>query len=163
MCGGGLRAREPASSSPAGCSWDWPGRASQGRQRPRHELPGMPSTTTLRGGRDRLRKREKKGLGDAEHSRMWEALGSGEKAGYEGGGHDPQRAGTGASGCRAGQPRFQPARPAAQQTTRRMQFSGIPQPQRRLHGQACRRIPRPLTWSAAEPATADAKAGRSGT
>lgn len=60
MCGGGLRAREPASSSPAGCSWDWPGRASEGRQRPRHELPGMPSTTTLRGGRDRLSARGRK-------------------------------------------------------------------------------------------------------
>lgn len=98
----------------------------------------------------------------AEHSRMWEALGSGEKAGCEGGGQDPQRAGAGASGCRAGQLRSQPTRPAAKQTPWRMQLSGIPQPQRRLHRQSRRRIPRPLTWSAAEPATADEKAGRSG-
>lgn len=80
---------------------------------------------------------------DAEHSRMWKALGSGEKAGCEGGGHDPQLAGTGASGCRAGQLRSQPTRTAAKQTTGRMQFSGIPQPQRRLHRQARRRISRP--------------------
>lgn len=63
---------------------------------------------------------------DAEHSRTWEALGSGEKAGCEGGGHDPQRAGTGASGRRAGQLRSQPTRTAAKQTTGRMQFGGIP-------------------------------------
>lgn len=99
----------------------------------------------------------------AEHSRMWEALGQGEKAGCEGDGHDPQRAGTGASGCRAGQLQSQPTRTAVKQTTGNMQFNGIPQPQRRLHREARRRISRPLTWSAAEPATADEKAGRSGT
>lgn len=63
---------------------------------------------------------------DAEHSRMWKALGSGEKAGCEGGGHDPHRAGTGASGCRAGQLWSHPTQTAAKQTTGRMQFSGIP-------------------------------------
>lgn len=66
MCGGGLRARAPASSRRAGYSWDWTGRASEGRQRPRHKLPGTPSTTTLRGRRDRPSKREEWGLRDAE-------------------------------------------------------------------------------------------------
>lgn len=136
--------RRPAGAA-RGAARTAPG-VSQDRQSLRNKLPRTPSTTRVRGGQDRPCRKRGTRPADAEHSGTWEALGSGEKAGCEGGSHDPQCAGTGASGGQAGQLQSQPTRTAARQTTGRMQFSGIPRPQRRLHRQARRRTPRPLTW-----------------
>lgn len=138
--------------------------ASQDRQKPRRKLP--------RTGFDKPREGEDEtdpaSAGDEARGRrtFWDVgkpWGQGRRPDAKAAATTRSAPGQGPLG--AGRDSCSPSPPGPQRDKPRGACSSValPRPQRRLHGQARRRTPRPLTWSAAEAATADEKAGRCGT